>query len=194
MLVGHSLKTNEVTRLIGEVHGLHTLTTAVGDTIDWLTILVVEVGTLTKALLGNHEYRLLATLLYTNHANHAILTILVELDSTYTRCGTTHWANGILWEANHLTIVGSYQHLAIAVGECHANQAVTLTQTKSNDTVGAWTAVGFKRGLLHQTVLGSEDEVVVLHILHIVEVLHVDKRANLVALLDVDHILQCTTL
>ena len=122
------------------------------------------------------------------------MTILIEFDCTHTRCCTTHWANSILWEANDLTIIRSYQHLALAIGQCHTNQTVALTQTKCDNTIRTWTAIRLQCGLLHQTILSSEDEVVVVHIFLIIEVLDMNECTHLVSLLDIDHVLECTTL
>ena len=84
--------------------------------------------------------------------------------------------------------------MALTIGKCNTDKTIILTQTKCNDTIRTWTAIRLKSSLLHKTILGSEDEIVVVHILLVIEVLHMDKCTNLITLLNIDHVLERTTL
>ena len=192
LFIGYSVQAYQRTGLVGQCNGLDALTATVGDTVDRFAVLIVQSRTLTEALLRNNEHCLLTVTFYTNHANRVILAVFVQFYCTYTGCRTSHRTNGVLREADKFTVARGDEHLALAVGQSYTNQAVALTQTERDDTVRTRTAVVFERGLFHQTVAGSKDQVVVLDVLGIVQTFDVDEGADLLVFLQVNHVLHST--
>ena len=122
------------------------------------------------------------------------MAIIFQSYCFHARRSTSHRAHGVLREADNLTIVAGYEHLALAIGQGHTDQFVAITQSDGIDTIGARTAVGLQRRLLHQAVLGGEDEVVVLYVLGVVQTFYINKRAHAIALLQVDDVLDSAAL
>ena len=105
-VVSHGLDGDEVASLVGDVQGLHALRTTVGDAV------VLDVGTLAEALLGDHQDGLLRVV----DAHHADDFIVgrTQGDGFHTRSGTAHRADGLLVEADSLARTHCHQHLVVA--------------------------------------------------------------------------------
>ena len=175
--------------LVGYVHRLHTFGTATGNAVNGFAVFVIKACALTVSVLGDDEYGLVAVVLNTDHTDSAVLTVLFEADSAHTAGCSTHGAHEIFGEADNLAVVGGDEHLTFAVGKGNTYESIAFTQSDGVDTIGARTAVRLQGGLLHQAVARSEDEVVVLHVIGIVESFDVDESADFVALFEVDDVL-----
>ena len=122
------------------------------------------------------------------------MSVFVQRNGFHAAGAASHRAHGVLGEAYHLAVVRSNQHLALAVGQRNAYQFVALAQAERDNTVRTRVGVRLQRGLLHQAVLGSEDEVMRVDILLVVQALHIDERTHFIALLQVNHVLDSAAL
>ena len=122
------------------------------------------------------------------------MPVFVQRNGFHAAGAASHRAHGVLGEAYHLAVVRSNQHLALAVGQRNAYQFVALAQAERDNTVRTRVGVRLQRGLLHQAVLGGEDEVMRVDVLLVVQALHIDERAHFVALLQVNHVLYSAAL
>ena len=79
---------------------------------------------------------------------------------------------------------------------CQTNiyHLIALHNVDSNHTVGTWTGICLQTGLLHSTVLGSEYNVMVVDELCIIQSLQAEECIHLVIALDVEEVLDGTTL
>ena len=71
---------------------------------------------------------------------------------------------------------------------------IALYDVDSNHTVGTWTGICLQTGLLHGTVLGSEDYIMVVDELCIIQSLQAEECIHLVIALDVEEVLDGTAL
>ena len=79
---------------------------------------------------------------------------------------------------------------------CQTNiyHLIALYNVDSNHTIGTWTGICLQTGLLHGTILGSEDYIMVVDELCIIQSLQAEECIHLVIALDVEEVLDGTTL
>lgn len=88
-----------------------------------------------------------------------------------------------------LRFPGRDHYLGAAAGEFGLDQLVALADHDGIDAVLTGTRVRFQFGLLDRAVLGTHDDIVVVHVFRIVQTLHVDIGTHLVVRLDLDDVL-----
>src|SRR5438876_6786537 len=118
---------------------------------------LVELRALAHALLGDREQRGLAT--HHDHVDHLVL--LVELDSFHTGGRAPHVAHVLLVEADAHAVVRGEHDVVPAVGHLDVDQLVALLDVDRADADRARVAELRQPRLLHDALLGGEQEVLV---------------------------------
>ena len=126
------------------------------------------------------------------HANY--LVIFINIYATHAGSCSTESSCVCLIEAAAASLASCEKDFAVTV--CHhcLEEFISISNCDRDDTVCTRTRVRLKRSLLDDTLLGSEDNVIVVYILLILEVLHVKICLDLIVRLYVDHILDRTAL
>ena len=82
----------------------------------------------------------------------------------------------------------------MAIGQANIYNFVTFNDIDGNHTIGTRTRVCFKTSLLDSTILGSEDYIVTIDELSIIQSLQSEECVYLIIALNVEEVLDCTTL
>ena len=79
---------------------------------------------------------------------------------------------------------------------CQTNiyHLIALYDVDSNHTVGTWTGICLQTSLLHRTILGSEDYIMVVDELSIIQTSQTEESIHLVIALNIEEVLDSTTL
>ena len=100
----------------------------------------------------------------------------------------------MLIEADGATVAVGHDDLVVAIGQTDAHHLVAFQDIDGIDTIGSRTAVGLETGLLDDTVLGGENHEVGVEELRIVEVLDAQYGIDGIIGLDVEQVLDGTSL
>ena len=147
---------------------------------------VFELRLLAEAVLAHHE-DVFIFVVGAYHADDSIV-VAIEGDTFYARSATAHLAELVLNAAYHFSVLRGDEQFALAIGETCGDKFVALADADSDNAVGARTGVGFERGLLHHTPLGTHNDVVALQVLWIAEVADIHEGFHLVVGLNINHI------
>ena len=106
VLVGYALDGNQVSGLVGDVQGLHTLAATVGYAV------VFDERTLAVSLLRNYHDGLFLGIVYADHSYYGIV-VVVEGHTLYTGGITAHFTHGAFVEADSPAVTVSNDNLAV---------------------------------------------------------------------------------
>ena len=82
----------------------------------------------------------------------------------------------------------------MTIGQANIYYLIAFYDVDGYHTVGTWTGVCFQAGLLHRTILGSEYYVMAVDELSVVQASEAEECIHLVIALDVEEVLDGTTL
>ena len=118
--------------------------------------------TLAVAVLGRRQHRT-RLVLGDEHAHHA--RILAQAHAAHAGRLAAHRAHVVFGEADRLAVRGEQHHVALPVGERHADQVVALVEAHGDDPGGPRPRKSRERRLLHRAMRGRhEDEVLVVEL------------------------------
>ena len=117
-------------------------------------------GVLAPTLVAHYQNVLVLGIIDYCHSDYLILTVVVQDNALHTGAHTSHGTDVGFIEANGTAIAVGNDDFICSVGEVHGNHPVFLTDIDGVHTIGSGTAVLCQTGLLDDTVLGGEDNVV----------------------------------
>ena len=115
---------------------------------------------LAVAVLGGGEHALRLVVLRHQHGDDA-LTVF-EVHAAHAARIAPHRAHVRLAEAHRLAGVGEQHDVALAVGDRHADEVVTIVEARGDDADAARVGEGRQRGLLDRALGGGHEDVVLL--------------------------------
>src|SRR5213596_215114 len=153
LVVGeHLFEGDDVARLVRTLQGDDAPAAAV------LHPILIELGALAHALLGDGEQRRLAA--HDHHVDHLVL--LVELDPLHAGGRASHVPHVLLVEADAHAVVRGEHDVVPAVGHLHVDQLVALFDVDGANAHRARVAELRQSRLLHHALFGGEQEILVL--------------------------------
>ena len=153
VLVGDNLDGYQTARLLGDGECLDTLGATGGLTI------VLDLGALAVAVLGNNHDGLCLAIVDTHHAYHLVVAS-VETHADDTGRDTAHRADVVLVEAYGTSVAVGEQQLVVAVGQTNAYHLVAIVDVDGAYTGGTLVLIGIEAGLLDDALLGGKDDIV----------------------------------
>ncbi len=129
-----------------------------------------------------------------NHADYLVAAIFVQRDTTYTGCRTSHYAHCAFVEADGTTVTVSNHDFVVTIGHTYFDHLVVFADGNCIHTVLARTRILFQYCLLDDTILRAEQYVVAVDEFLIVQVLHTQVCSYRIVRLDVEQVLDGTSL
>src|SRR3989440_4831287 len=123
-----------------------------------LHAVLVELGALAHPLFGDDEQRRLAS--HHHHVDHVVF--LVELDPLHAGRRASHVPHVFLVEADAHPVPRGQHDVVAAVGDLHVDQLVALLDVDGADPHRARIAELRQDGLLHDALLGGEQQELIL--------------------------------
>ena len=128
-----------------------------------------------------------------DHSYYSIVAF-IEAHTANTGRGTAHGADLVLIEANGTAISVGENQLVVTIGQANIYYLISFYDIDGNHTIGTWTGVSLQASLLHGTILGSEDYIVAVDELCVIQSLQSEECIHLVIALYVEEVLDGTTL
>ena len=193
MAVIHGTYGDEVSRLLRDVESLYALGPAARLAVDVIALVIHECTALAEALLADDHDGVGLRIADSHHAHHLVF-LTVQLHAGHTRGGTSHGAHGTLVETDGTSVAVGDDNLVVAVCQLHADHAVSFVNFQGDDTIGTGTGVLREAGLLDDTPLGTEEDIVVGTELGITQLADAEACLHLVVGLKLQHVLDGTSL